>query len=55
MTGHYISEMSYKRLKDKPEYNREKLWLIKSGNKLTRYEAILWIVLFDAIKFFIII
>jgi len=29
MTGHYISEMSYKRLKDKPEYNREKLWLIK--------------------------
>lgn len=29
MTGHYISEMSYKRLKDNPEYNREKLWLIK--------------------------
>lgn len=29
MTGRYISEMSYKRLKDKPEYNREKLWLIK--------------------------
>lgn len=29
MTARYISEMSYKRLKDNPEYNREKLWLIK--------------------------
>ena len=29
MKDRYISEMSYKKLKDKPEYNREKLWLIK--------------------------
>ena len=29
MTTSFISELSYTRLKDKPEYNREKLWLIK--------------------------
>jgi hypothetical protein len=29
MKDRYISEMSYKKQKDKPQYNREKLWLIK--------------------------